>query len=188
MSGKLIYFYGTVSSSKSLQLLATCHNYDVCGWKVCTIKPALDTRSELIETRAHIPPRKADIVINNNESIYDYNSIIDEADVILIDECQFLSPTHIDELRAITVSRDIDILCFGLRTDYNTHLFPASKRLFELSDETVEIKTICGVCGKHAGFNAKVTKCNDKANGSNIITPSWDAFEQRCWKCYNDGK
>lgn len=187
MAGKLIFNYGTVSSSKTMQLLAIAHNYSTCGWNVCTIKPALDTRSELIETRAHVPPRKADIVIAQSDSVFDYQEIINDADVILIDECQFLSPVHIDELRSIATGRDIDILCFGLRTDFNARLFPASKRLFELADELNEIKTICSVCGKHASFNAKVhvDESMGSDNGDNNVIPGWDNFEQRCWKHYN---
>lgn len=183
MAAKLVFYYGTVNSSKTMQLLAIAHNYSECGWNVCTIKPSLDTRSDLIETRAHLPSRKADILLSANESILNYNEIINNADVILIDECQFLTVSQVDELRNLTISRDIDILCFGLRTDFTVHLFPASKRLFELADELSEIKTICSVCGKHASFNDKVCHCAED-NNSNII-PSWNAFEQRCWKHFN---
>lgn len=181
MSGKMIFYFGAISSSKTMQLLSICFNYEKVGWKVVTIKPALDTRSELIETRAHVPPRKADIILGVEDSIYDYASIMNEADVILVDECQFLSEHHIDELRSITMTRGIDVLCFGLRTDYNLHLFQASKRLFELADEVNEIKTICSICGKKAGFNAKVRQTDDDSN----INPSWDLFEARCYKCFN---
>jgi len=184
MAGKLIFNYGTVSSSKTLSLLAIAHNYEKVGWNVVTVKPALDTRSKLIETRAHVPPRKADIIIDSQESFYDYRDVINNADVILVDECQFLTSSQVDELRSITADRDIDILCFGLRTDFNTHLFEASKRLFELADEIVETKTICSVCGKHASFNAIVHVDSNTDDGGNVI-PGWDNFEQRCWKCYN---
>ena len=181
MSGKLIFHYGTVNSSKTMSLLAMSHNYDSCGWKVCTVKPALDTRTDLIETRAHVPPRKADIIIKANESFRDYSDIISECDVILIDECQFLTKSQIDDLRKISLERDIDILCFGLRTDFKSNLFAASKRLFELADEIVEIKTICSVCGKKAGFNAKVSGSKESQ-----IDPGWENFEQRCWKHFNE--
>jgi len=180
VANKLLYFYGTVGSSKTMQLLVTHHNYEAVGWKCVAVKPALDTRSELIETRAHIPPIKADIIIKENESFYDYKDIINSADVILVDECQFLTVSQINELRRISVERDIDVLCFGLRTDFNTNLFSASKRLFELADEITEVKTICSICGKKAGFNAKIENCGDGQ-----ITPSWNAFEQRCWKHFH---
>lgn len=182
MAGKLIFYYGTVNSSKTMQLLSIAHNYSDVGWNVCAAKPALDTRSELIETRAHVPPREADIIIGENDSFYDYKDAINDADVILVDECQFLTEAQIDELRNISADRDIDILCFGLRTDYTTHLFKASKRLFELADELIEVKTICNVCGKHASFNARI----DSQDVDGNIIPGWDNFQARCWQHFND--
>lgn len=183
MSGKLIYYYGTVSSSKTMTLLAIAHNYDVCNWNVCVIKPALDTRSDLIVTRAGVQPRKPDIVVCEKESLYNYKELINKSDVILVDECQFLSEEQIDELRKISAEKQIDVLCFGLRTDFNTRLFPASKRLFELSDEIIEVKTICHICGKHASYNKLVEDKNE--NTENNIIPGFDNFQARCWKCYN---
>ena len=183
MAGKLIFYFGTVNSSKTMSLLSIAFNYEKVGWHVCTIKPALDTRSELIETRAQLPPRKADIILNKDDSLYDFRDVINEADVILVDECQFLTTEQVNELRNITTDRDIDILCFGLRTDFNANLFAASKRLFELADEIIEVKTICSVCGKHASFNAIVHHEESPADGSNII-PGWDNFEQRCFLHY----
>ena len=183
-NSKIIYYYGTVSSCKTMNLLSIIFNYEKAGWHVCAVKPALDTRSKLIETRANVPPRKADIVISENESLFDYSDVINDADVILVDECQFLSVKQIDELRSIANDRDIDVLCFGLRTDFNANLFPASKRLFELADEINEVKTICSVCGRHASFNKRVSY-----TGEGNVTPSWDAFEARCWHHFisNDG-
>lgn len=174
MNGKLIFYHGTVNSSKTMLLLSINFNYEKCNWKTITIKPALDSRSEWIETRAGIPPKKPDIVLKENESLYKYESITNTADVILIDECQFMSEAQIDELRNIATNCDIDILCFGLRTDSNAHLFAASKRLFELADEIIEVKTICSVCGKHASFNKKMS------NNDNLIDPGWDTFTQVC--------
>ena len=39
-----------------------------------------------------------------------------------------------------------DRMCFGLRTDFQTRLFPGSRRLMEVADTIQEIKTICD-CG-----------------------------------------
>ena len=180
MSAKLVFNYGTVCSGKTCNLLNICFNYEKVGWNVCVIKPALDTRSEMIETRAHMPPRKADIILNESDSIYDYASIINGADVVLVDECQFLTVSQVEELRSISTDRNINILCFGLRTDFNTNIFSASKRLFELADEINEVRTVCSVCGKRAGFNLKLDKVNAEGN----IIPSWDSFSQRCYLHY----
>lgn len=182
MASKLIFYHGTVSSSKTMLLLSVAFNYDSVGWNVVTIKPELDTRSEMIETRAHVPPRRADIILKASDSIFDYNDLISEADVILVDECQFLTEDQIDELRHISTNREIDVLCFGLRTDFNTHLFPASKRLFELADDIIEVRTICQVCGKHASFNKRVMNNTSE----DIINPGWNNYVATCFKHYRE--
>lgn len=180
MSGKLIYYYGTVNSSKTMQLLSIIHNYEQCKYTVVAVKPSMDTRSEYIETRAGVPSRKPDITISSSESFKSYASIINSANVILVDECQFLTVSQVDELREISIQHNIDVLCFGLRTDSNAHAFAASKRLFELSDDLIEIKTICSVCGKHATFNKKLS------DSSNLIDCGWDTFTQVCYKHFRE--
>lgn len=46
-------------------------------------------------------------------------------------------------------------MCFGLRTDFQTRLFPGSRRLMEVADTIQEIKTICD-CGAKATVNARI--------------------------------
>ena len=139
----------------------------------------------MIETRAGVPPRVPDIRLREFDSLSNYTSEINSADVILVDECQFMSTFQIDELREITLMRNIDVLCFGLRTDSDNHLFDASKRLFELADEIIEVKTICSICGKHAAFNKKVSIDHNNQR----ILPGWNTFEPRCYfHYYNNEK
>ena len=58
---------------------------------------------------------------------------------ILIDEVQFLEPSHIDQLRLATVIWNVPVICYGLRTDFRSNLFPGSKRLMELADNIDEV-------------------------------------------------
>ena len=64
-------------------------------------------------------------------------------DAVIVDEAQFLTPKQIDELRYIVDNMNVPVLCFGLRTDFLTHVFPGSLRLLEIADSISEIKTIC---------------------------------------------
>ena len=59
---KLYFRYGVVSSAKTLNLLATVHNYEQQGKIPILIKPAMDTRSDLVESRAGLS-HKADIIL-----------------------------------------------------------------------------------------------------------------------------
>ena len=42
----------------------------------------------------------------------------------------------------------VPVICYGLRTDFRTNLFPGSQRLLELADTIEEIKTTCYSCNK----------------------------------------
>ena len=80
-------------------------------------------------------------------------------------------------------NKNINVICYGLRTDYLTHLFEGSKRLFEIADKFEELPSYCE-CGNKNSVNAKIdqngniNKVYGGANQSgdvintNINTPS----------------
>ena len=106
------------------------------------------------------------------------------ADVIIVDEAQFLQSFQIDQLRSIVDDRQVPVLCFGLRTDFQTHLFPGSRRLFEISDSISEIKTICD-CGSKATVNARMYEGKVVTEGEQVfigVTESYVAMCYSCWK------
>ena len=80
-----------------------------------------------------------------------------EYDAVIVDEAQFLTPKQIDELRFIVDNKGVPVLCFGLRTDFLTHVFPGSLRLLEIADAISEIKTICR-CGAKGTVNARIVE------------------------------
>ncbi|MEK7485222.1 MAG: thymidine kinase [Planctomycetota bacterium] len=151
---KLYFRYGTMGSAKTLNLLAVAHNYSQQNKKVILMKPKLDERfgSEIIHSRAGLS-KKADVLLEPATRLNpeDFRGV----DCILVDEAQFLSKSVIDQLREITQTQNIPIICYGLRTDFRSHLFEGSQRLIEVSDTIEEIKTTCAFCNKKAIFNLK---------------------------------
>jgi thymidine kinase len=133
---KLYFKYGAMGSSKSAQALITKFNYEERGMKVWLIKPAVDTRFGHNVIRSRIGLESEADVISQDASILDkyLHPVKRDCDVIIIDEAQFLTEEHVDELRIIVDRYDIPVLCFGLRTDFRTRLFPGSRRLFELAE------------------------------------------------------
>ena len=128
---KLIFKYGTMSSGKTLHLLSMANNLKENGIKYQLLKPEIDTRSvNTIKSRIGIED-KCD-VFKYNEDLY---HIIDtKSKFILVDEAQFLSTNQVNQLAYFVDYYNIDIICYGLRTDYLTNMFEGSKRLFEISD------------------------------------------------------
>lgn len=182
---KLYFKYGAMGSSKSANALITKFNYEERGMRVWLIKPATDTRDGegLIASRIGLSA-KADI-ISHEESIIALLDKMSGIDVIITDECQFFTPEQIDELREIVNFRDIPVLCFGLRTDFMTHLFPGSRRLLEVADSITEIKTICS-CGAKAIVNARIdSEGHVITSGSQVFIGGNDSYVAMCHKCWS---
>ena len=184
---KLYFKYGAMGSSKSAQALITRFNYEERGMKVWLIKPGTDTRDGIATIRSRIGLRADADVISADGSIRKaYDQRLSEkrrTDVIIVDECQFLTPSQVDELRDLVDEEDIPVLCFGLRTDFLTHLFPGSLRLFELADSITEIKTICD-CGKKATVNARISNGRVVTEGEQVLLGGNDTYLAMCHSCW----
>ena len=182
---KLYFKYGAMGSSKTAQALITKFNYEERGMRVWLIKPATDVRDGENVIKSRIGLSAVCTPIAKGESILArFESEHADADVIICDECQFFTPEQVDEMREIVNEREIPVLCFGLRTDFLTHLFPGSRRLFEVADSIAEIKTICK-CGSKATVNARISETGEViTKGSQVMLGGNDAYIAMCHRCY----
>ena len=152
---KLYFNYGCMNAGKSMLLLAKAYNFEERGIPYRIYKSSIDTRDNGV---IHSRPlgSKECCIIKPNESFFEkedwYNTNVEW---LLIDEAQFLTEEQVDQLGEIVDSCGIDVICYGLRTDFKTHLFPGSKRLFEIADTFEEIKSECSY-GRKNIFNARV--------------------------------
>lgn len=186
MTGKLIFNYGCMNSGKSLQLLATAHNFQDRDISFVILKSAIDTRDEgVIHSRA-LGDREC-VVIYNDTNIYQLISktiCFQELKWVLVDEAQFLTEQQVDELAAIADNLGINIKCYGLKTDFQTKLFPGSKRLIELADSVEEIKSSCS-CGHKTMVNARIDENgNIVTEGSQVEVGAEERYIALCRKCY----
>ena len=184
---KLYFKYGAMGSSKTAQALITKFNYEERGMRVWLIKPATDDRDGKDVIRSRIGLFEKCTVIDKATSIIGmFDSEHSDADVIIADECQFLTSHQIDELRRIVDDRGIPVLCFGLRTDFLTHLFEGSLRLFEVADSISEIKTICD-CGSKATVNARLDgDMRIVTEGSQVMIGGNESYVAMCHKCWRE--
>ena len=186
---KLYFKYGAMGSSKTAQALITKYNYEENDMSVWLIKPSADTRDGVGTIRSRIGLQAQCEVISPEVDIYArfLGSQIRRSNVIIVDECQFLTPRQIEQLRAIVNEHNIPVLCFGLRTDFQTNLFPGSKRLMELADKIQEIKTMCD-CGSKATVNARID-CNGHivTEGAQVVLGGNDSYIAMCHRCYVQG-
>ena len=183
---KLYFKYGAMGSSKSAQALITKFNYEELGMSVWLIKPSIDTRDGADIIRSRIGLEASAEVITPEQDIAAAYTEHGKTDVIIADEAQFFTPEQIDQLRALVDERDLPVLCFGLRTDFLTHMFPGSRRLMELADSITEIKTVCA-CGRKATVNARIDADGRVVTeGGQIFLGGNDSYIAMCHKCWKD--
>ena len=181
---KLYFKYGAMGSSKTAQALITRFNYEERGMKVWLIKPALDDRDGAATLRSRIGLAAEAEAIAPEDDIALLYRRRGRPDVIIGDESQFFTPEQIGQLRQLVDEEDLPVLCFGLRTDFQTHLFPGSRRLFELADSIQEIKTICD-CGSKATVNARIgADGRIVTEGDQVLLGGNDSYVAMCHACW----
>ncbi len=183
---KLSFFYGCMNSSKTAQILMTKFSYEQKGYKVLLLKPSIDNRDgeDIIKSRIGLQS-KCKIISED----FDKDTFIDyllgnKYNIVLIDEAQFLSAKNIDLFKYISVFNNINVICYGLKNDFQTNMFEGSKRLFEIADELIEIKTVCK-CGNQAEVNCRLNQDEEIIkDGSQVVIGGNELYEPMCWKCY----
>ena len=180
---KLYFKYGAMGSSKTAQALITKFNYEERGMSVWLIKPALDNRDGALTIRSRIGLEAEAEAIAAADDIRELYRRRGRPDVIIADEAQFLAPQQIDQLRELVDFENLPVLCFGLRTDFRTQLFPGSRRLMELADSITEIKTIC-TCGAKATVNARLSDGRVVTEGAQVLLGGNDSYVAMCHACW----
>jgi len=186
---KLYFKYGAMGSSKTAQALITKYNYEENDLRVWLIKPSADVRDGAQILRSRIGLEAEVNTVPPEEDIYRrfQTEQAGRCDVIIVDECQFLTQAQVDQLRAIVNDFGIPVMCFGLRTDFQTHLFPGSLRLMEIADTIQEIKTICD-CGAKATVNARIDgNGHIITQGAQVVLGGNDSYIAMCHRCYIRG-
>ena len=186
---KLYFKYGAMGSSKTAQALITKYNYEENDLKVWLIKPSADMRDGENILRSRIGLVAEVDFIPPQTDIYQLfvETQKGRCDVIIVDECQFMTSGQIDQLRYIVNDYNIPVMCFGLRTDFQCHLFSGSARLMEVADTIQEIKTICD-CGAKATVNARIDgNGHIVTEGAQVMLGGNDSYIAMCHKCWIRG-
>lgn len=183
-----------MNSGKSGMLLMQAHQFEERGIPFLCFKSIIDTRDgeDVIVSRVGIKRECVSIEVKDNlyDIIYNYtaNALLEGMEKplwILVDECQFLSKEQVEQLAMVVDRLNINVMCYGLRTDFTTKLFDGSKRLMELADSIEEVKTLCH-CGNKAIVNARFNNGELVTEGNQIVIGGNDMYTSICRKCYFD--
>ncbi len=191
--GKLYFRYGTMGSAKTALLLTQAYNFEERKMTYVCMKPVVDTREKdnVIRSRIGIERRcswiyaDTDLYLMIRDLFGRAGAVIDW---ILIDEAQFLSAEQVDQLARIVDDYGSNVICYGLRTDFRTHLFEGSRRLFEIADSIDEIKSTCS-CGRKTIVNARIDSNGDfVTEGQQLEIGGDDRYIAVCRKCWRNNR
>lgn len=190
--GKLYFRYGTMGSAKTAMLLTTAYNFEERGMSYLCMKPSIDTREKKNVIRSRIGIERECQWIYRDTDLYTMISELvakgADPDWILVDEAQFLLAEQVDQLAFIVDKFGINVICYGLRTDFRTNLFEGSRRLFEIADTIDEVKSTCN-CGRKTIVNARIDSRGEIiTEGDQVEIGGNDRYVSVCRNCWRNKK
>ncbi|USS87717.1 thymidine kinase [Fructilactobacillus hinvesii] len=182
---QLFFRYGAMNSGKSIEIIKVAHNYEEQGKRVVLLTSALDTREARGMIESRIGLNRTAIAIDPDADAYeivkDQAQLIDRPiSCVLVDEAQFLERHHILELARIVDELRIPVMAFGLKNDFQNHLFSGSKYLLLYADKLEEMKTICWFCEKKATMNLRLHDGHPVYEGEQVVMGGNESYYPVC--------
>ena len=135
---KLYFRYGAMGSSKTANAVMVQYNYRERGQEVLMLKPKLENRDGATIVRSRCGLEAACRFIEDLDQIS-----LDGIDCVIADESHFFTREQVMKLVDIVDERNIPVICYGLRTDFQENFFEGSMWLMAWADSIEEVKTIC---------------------------------------------
>lgn len=186
---QLYFYYSAMNAGKSTSLLQSSYNYNERGMRTLIFTAAIDTRFAKGKVTSRIGLSADALLFSDDMNIRD--AILAENNkepihCVLIDECQFLTKAHVEQLCEITDGYDIPVLTYGLRTDFRGELFTGSAYLLAWADKLVELKTVC-YCGRKANKVLRLA-ANGKvlSDGAQVEIGGNEKYVSVCRKHYTE--
>lgn len=187
----LKFCVGAMGCGKTRKLQGDYYSKVEDHFETIIIKPIVDVKGDNKTLARDGGILETTFLIADNDNVYMLiaNYLLEHnLDFILVDEAQFLKKHHIDELSDVVDILGINVICYGLRTDFLNHLFEGSKRLFEVADSLEFISRQCS-CGNNKIYNMRISNGEPVFDGEQIAIDGVDAvYESLCRKCYKDIK
>ena len=178
MRGTLETIVGAMFAGKTSELLKRILWAKHQNKKIIVIKPNIDNRysQEKIITHNDLSHKcfamKSWQHVNEN-FIFNRNN----ADVIFLDEIQFMDTVETIENIEKILHKSIDVVCAGLDQDSRGKPWETSSMILGLSDKIIKIYGFCNVCGMEATKTFRKTE-----GGVRTQVGAANIYEPRCLK------
>lgn len=179
---KLYFRYSTMGAGKSLDLLKTAHNYEERNKKVFLLTSDLDKRFGKKKIASRIGISRDANTFNTKSNLYDM--VVSNGETlscVLIDEAQFLTKEQVWQLTDVVDYLGINVIVYGLRSDYLGEPFEGSIYLMTLADKIEELKTICEF-GDKASINMRLLNGEPVFEGEQVQIGGNESYLPVCRK------
>lgn len=191
---KLYFRYGAMGSSKTANALMVRYNYIEKGLTPVLLKPRTDTRDGERVIRSRIGLEEKCLFVDEflSEMAVPGSGVRTGLEkknyaAVIVDEAQFLTAQQVDLLSDIVDDYGIPVLCYGLRTDFTSHLFEGARRLMEIADVIEEVSTVCW-CGRRAHYNTRIKDGKVVRTGEQIMLGGNESYVSLCRKHFKEGR
>lgn len=191
---KLKLCYGAMNAGKTMEALRVIFNYEQLGHRVLLMKPAIDTKGgNTIVSRTGFS-KKVDVMLEETDDAYKSfikeNAKGKEVKCVIVDEAQFLSKKQVEQLTDICDKKEVAVLAYALKNNFQGELFPGVKALIEFADEIEEIPTLCFNCLEEpikARFNVRMKDGKPITKGDEVaIDGEGVEYIPVCRKCFKE--
>src|SRR5690349_5638267 len=177
-SGWIEVVVGPMYSGKTEELIRRLRRAQIARQRVEIFKPSIDTRYGADHIVSHSELRIPSRLVATATDILTH---ADEAEVIGIDEGQFLGP---DLPRVVNelAEQGKRVIVAGLDQDYRGLPFEPMPQLLAIAEYITKTLAICMVCGEPANRTYRKTK-----RGGRVVVGGSDLYEARCRRCFELG-
>jgi thymidine kinase len=154
----LVFFHGPMGAGKSTFALQTHFNQGRQGRSGLLLTTLDRSGDHVVTSRIGLTAQASAVTVDDavDEVVLRRHEAA-SLDYVVCDEAQFLRRRQVDQLARLVDEAGIDVVAFGLLTDFRATLFPGSARLVEIADEVHRMQAIvlCW-CGRPGFLNARI--------------------------------
>ena len=178
---KLYFRYGAMGSSKTANAIMVRYNYWERGQNALMLKPKLETRDGDCTVRSRVGLEAPCRYVEELPEID-----VTQYDCLIVDEAQFLNQEQVQQLVEVVDQKNVPVVAYGLRADFQGNLFEGSKWLMAWADTIEEVKTVCW-CGRKATCNARIANGRVVKTGEQIMLGGNESYVALCRKHWAEG-
>lgn len=154
--GSIEVICGSMFSGKTEELLRRLKRAEFAKMKTIVFKPKVDSRYNKKNVVSHNKNKIQSIPIEKAKDILEH---IDIAQIIAIDEAQFLNDDLVDVCTKLA-NKGKRIIIAGLDMDFLGQPFGVIPKLLAIAEKITKVQAICIDCGDNASYSFR--KTNEK--------------------------